>query len=190
MAIHSSILAWETSWTEAQWATVHGVSKSWTHTIQRMSNNNNNFRRSITIIIAQQVSIHLQSRRPCFNSWVGKIHWRRDKLPTPISLGFPCGSAGKESTCNAGDLGETWVQSLGWEDPLEMGYCPLFLPGKSNRRRSLEGYSPQCSESDTTEQLHFYFHFTRHDRYQRKNTSQRRSPNNLHRSLLEPLDGY
>ena len=28
---------------------------------------------------------------------MGKIHWRRDRLPTPIFLGFPCGSAGKES---------------------------------------------------------------------------------------------
>ena len=26
-------------------------------------------------------------------------------LPTPIFLGFPGGSAGKESACNAGDLG-------------------------------------------------------------------------------------
>jgi len=52
-----------------------------------------------------------------FNSWVGKIHWRRDRLPTPVFLGFPCGSAGKESTCNVGD----WVRSLGWEDPLEKG---------------------------------------------------------------------
>ena len=32
-------------------------------------------------------------------------------------LGFPGGSAGKESACNE----ETWVQSLGWEDPLEKG---------------------------------------------------------------------
>ena len=38
-------------------------------------------------------------------SWVGKIRWRRDKLPTPVFLGFPCGSAGKESACTAGDLG-------------------------------------------------------------------------------------
>ena len=73
----------------------------------------------------------------------------------PGELGFPHSSIGKESTCNAGDLGsvpgsgrsagegigntlqysraslvtqlvknppamwETWVQSLGWEDPLE-----------------------------------------------------------------------
>ena len=43
-------------------------------------------------------------RRPQFDSWVGKISWRRDKLPTPVFLGFPCGSAGKESSCNAGDL--------------------------------------------------------------------------------------
>ena len=28
-----------------------------------------------------------------------------DRLPTPGLLGFPCGSAGKESACNAGDLG-------------------------------------------------------------------------------------
>jgi len=40
-----------------------------------------------------------------FNSQVGKICWRMDRLPTPVFLGFPCGSAGKESTCNAGDLG-------------------------------------------------------------------------------------
>ena len=33
-------------------------------------------------------------------------------------VGFPCSSAGKESACSAG---ETWVQSLGWEDPLEKG---------------------------------------------------------------------
>ena len=39
-----------------------------------------------------------------FNSWVRKILWRRDRLPTPVFLGFPCGSAGKETVCNVGDL--------------------------------------------------------------------------------------
>ena len=33
------------------------------------------------------------------------IHWRRDKLPTPVFMGFLYGSAGKESACNVGDLG-------------------------------------------------------------------------------------
>ena len=43
--------------------------------------------------------------RPLFNFWVGKIHWRRDRLLTPVFLGFLSGSVGKEFTSNAGDLG-------------------------------------------------------------------------------------
>ena len=39
------------------------------------------------------------------DSWVRAIPWKRDRLPTPVFLGFPCGSAGKESACNVGDLG-------------------------------------------------------------------------------------
>ena len=30
---------------------------------------------------------------------------RRDRQPTPVFLGFPGGSAGKEPACNVGDLG-------------------------------------------------------------------------------------
>ena len=30
--------------------------------------------------------------------------WRRDGLPTPVFLGFPGGSADRESACNEGDL--------------------------------------------------------------------------------------
>ena len=50
---------------------------------------------------------------------------------------------------------ETWVRSLGWEDPLEKGMAShsrvaLLLPGKSQGWRSLEGYSPWgCKELDT-----------------------------------------
>ena len=43
---------------------------------------------------------------------IGSIHglgrkfpWRRDRLPIPVFLGLPSGSDGKESTCNAGNLG-------------------------------------------------------------------------------------
>ena len=36
---------------------------------------------------------------------VGKIHYGRDRLSAPVFLGFPCGSVGKESTSNVGDLG-------------------------------------------------------------------------------------
>ena len=43
-------------------------------------------------------------------SWVRKIPWRRERLPTPLFLGFLCGSAGKESACNAGDLGSSGLE--------------------------------------------------------------------------------
>ena len=59
---------------------------------------------------------------PSFNSWVGKIHWRRDRLPAPVFLGFPYGSAGK----NPPSMWGTWVQSLGWVDPLEKGKAIHF----------------------------------------------------------------
>ena len=49
------------------------------------------------------------------NSWVEKIPWRRDRLPTAVFLGFPYGSAGKESACIVGDLGSI----PGWEELLE-----------------------------------------------------------------------
>ena len=137
----------------------------------------------------------LQCGRPGFKPCVGKIPWRRERLPTPVfwpgefhglyspwghkesntteSLSLSCLSYlaprlvltfGKGSICNAGDPGlipgsgrstgegigyplqgicyplqyswaslvaqllknppamqENWVQSLGWEDPLEKG---------------------------------------------------------------------
>ena len=55
-------------------------------------------------LIAQLVRIHLQCRRSQFDSWVGKIPWRRDRIPTPVFLAFPCVSGGRESACNAGEL--------------------------------------------------------------------------------------
>ena len=97
-----------------------------------------------------------------------KIPWRRDRLPTPVFLGFPGGSVSKQSARNAGDLDsipglgrstgeaigyplqyswaslvaqlvknlpamwETWVRSLGWEDPLEKGKAKLQYSGLEN----------------------------------------------------------
>ena len=48
---------------------------------------------------------------------------------------------------------DTWVQSLGQEDPLEEGtVIHSFLPGESHGQMSLAGYSPwDCKELDTTE---------------------------------------
>ena len=56
---------------------------------------------------------------------------------------------------------ETWVQPLGWEDPLGRAWqpTPVFLPEESHGRISLVAYSPQGhKESDMTEQLHSLTH--------------------------------
>ena len=64
---------------------------------------------------------------------------KRDRLPTSVFLGFSDGSAGKESTCNAEDL----------------GLIPVFWPGE------FQGlYSPWSRKQfDMTEQLSHTFHF-------------------------------
>ena len=64
-----------------------------------------------------------------FDSWVGKIRGRRDRLPTPIFLGFPCDSAGKESPWNEGDLGS--IPGLGRSSGEGQGY-PLQYSGLEN----------------------------------------------------------
>ena len=54
---------------------------------------------------------------------------------------------------------ETWVRSLGCEDPSRRKWqpTPVFLPGESHIRRSLVGYSPRgCKELDTPEWLHSF----------------------------------
>ena len=64
-----------------------------------------------------------------FDSWVRKMPWRRDRLPTPVFLDFPGGSAGKESACNAGDLGS--IPGLG-RSPGEGNSYPLQYSGLEN----------------------------------------------------------
>ena len=63
------------------------------------------------------------------------------------NLGFPCGSAGKESTRNAGDLGS--ILWLGRSPGEGKGY-PLQYSGLEN---SMDYTVHGCKESDTTELL-------------------------------------
>ena len=83
--------------------------------------------------------------------WVGEIPWRRDRLPTPVFMGFPGGSGSKESACNAGDLG--FILGLGRSSGGGHGN-PLQYSGLEDPQgqRSLVGYSRLVhKESDTTE---------------------------------------
>ena len=69
-----------------------------------------------------------------FDSWVGKIFWRRERLPTPVFMGFPGGLDSKESAHNAGDLGS--VPGLGQSPGEGKGY-PLQYSGLENSMDSL-----------------------------------------------------
>ena len=98
-------------------------------------------------LIAQLVKKLPAMQRPRFNSWVGKICWRRDRLPTPVFLDFHCGSAGKESTCNVGDLGS--IPVLGRSPGEGKGY-PLQYSGQEN---STDCIVHGVKESEMTERL-------------------------------------
>ena len=58
-----------------------------------------------------------------------EVCWRKDRLPIPVFLSFPCGSAGKESACNAGDpgltpgSGRTTGEGIGY--PLQYSWASL-----------------------------------------------------------------
>ena len=66
-------------------------------------------------------------------------------------LGFPGDSEGKESSCNAGELGS--IPGLGrfpWRR--EQLSTPVCWPEEFHGKRNLAGYSPwSCKESDMTE---------------------------------------
>ena len=53
----------------------------------------------------------------------------RDRVPSPVFLGFPCGSPGKEFACNVGDLG--LIPGLGRCPGGRKGY-PLQYSGLEN----------------------------------------------------------
>ena len=63
-------------------------------------------------------------------------------------MGFPCGSAGKESACNEGDLGS--IPGLG-RSPGEGKGCPLQFCGLENSMDCI--VHGVTKKSDTTERL-------------------------------------
>ena len=81
--------------------------------------------------------------RPQFDSSIRKIHWGRDRLPTPVFLGFPGGSDGKEASCNAGGL--SFTLGLGRSPGEGIGY-PLQYFGLEN---SMDGIVHGVAKSQT-----------------------------------------
>ena len=95
-------------------------------------------------LVAQLVKNPLAVQETPFRYLVGKIRWRRDRLPTPVSLGFPDSSADKQTTCNEGNL--SLIPGLGGSPGERKGYS-LQYSGLENTMDSPWG----PKESDTTE---------------------------------------
>ena len=102
------------------------------------------------LLIAQLERIHLQCRRPQFDSWVGDL-LEKDSLPTPVFLDFPWGSTGKESACNVGDLG--LIPGLGRSSRDRKGY-PVQYSGLENSM-DCEDHGVAKSQTQLSD-----FHFT------------------------------
>ena len=68
-------------------------------------------------LIAQLVKNLPAMQETQFNSWVRKILWRRERLPTPVSWA----SLVDQLIKNPSAMWKIWVWSLVWEDPLEEG---------------------------------------------------------------------
>ena len=82
-----------------------------------------------------------------------EVPWRRDRLPTPVFLGFPGGLVGKK---NPPAVWEIWVRPLGWEDfpwRRERLPTPVFCLREFHQLYSLWDHK----ESDTTERLSLHF---------------------------------
>ena len=89
------------------------------------------------------------------DSCVGKIPWRRDRLPTPVFLGFPCSSPGKESARNAGDQG--LIPGLGRAPGEGKSYPCQYFSLENSRDYTVHGVTKsQTRLSD----FHFTFHPT------------------------------
>ena len=107
MATYSSILAWKIPWTEEllrlQSIRLQRLGHKWATSL-------------FPFTILCKLSLWL-------------LTWLPNGLPQFPNLGFPCGSAGKESACNAGDLG--LIPGLGRSPGAGKGY-PLQYSGLEN----------------------------------------------------------
>ena len=108
--------------------------------------------RSWTFLVAQLIKNPPAMQETRFNSWLGKIPWRRDRLPTLVFLDFSRGSAGKESTCNAGDMGS--IPGLGRSPGEGKGYQLQYSGLENSMDCIVHGVAKSW-----TPLSNFHFHF-------------------------------
>ena len=95
----------------------------------------------------------MQCRRPRFNSWVRKIPWRRDRLPTPAFLGFPGGSACICLQCRRPGF-YPWFGKIHWRR--EWLPTPVFSPGEIHELYIISPWGCSVGNDWTTFTFHFH----------------------------------
>ena len=96
------------------------------------------------------------------------IHWRRDRLPTPVFLGFPCGSAGRVCPqCGRPEF-YLWVGKIPWRR--ERLPTSVFWPGEfhgvAKSRTGLSDFQRernitlQCRKKGIQFSYHVFLHFS------------------------------
>ena len=95
----------------------------------------------------------VRGKQICLIILLSQHCWRRDRLPTPVFLGFLGSSAVKESICNVRDLG--LIPGLG-RSPGEGNSYPLQYSGLEN---SMDCVVHGVTKSQT-QPGDFHFHFT------------------------------
>ena len=95
MATHSSVLAWRIPGTGEP----DGLPSMGSHRVRY------DWSDLAAAAVAQLVK-NLPTMQETLVRFLGwEFPWRRNRLPSPVFLGFPCGSDCKESAHNAGELG-------------------------------------------------------------------------------------
>ena len=103
-------------------------------------------------LVAQLVKNPPAIRRPWFDSWVRKVPWRRDTLPTLVFLGFSGGQLVKNLPTVREKPGfDPWVGKISWRR--QQLPTPVFWPGGFHGLYSPWGHK----EPDMTERLSCHF---------------------------------
>ena len=130
----SSALLWSESENSVNllwlWERLHALLNNYGYLV---FNNFQNFR------VGSKIKELLNSRKTSFILW---IRLSFDFIPSsPLVMGFPPSSVGKQSACCAGDPGS--ILGLGrvsWRRKWQL--TPVFLLGESLGQRCLAGYNP------------------------------------------------
>ena len=80
------------------------------------------------------------------------VRWKNNSVP-PFLWGFPCGSAGKESACNAGDLG--LIPGLGRSPGEGKGYALQYSGLESSMDCGVRGVAKSRTQLRTFTSLSF-----------------------------------